>query len=43
VKRCPTAQLRALVERGIFLELPAAIERATVEKIYHKKQRGGRQ
>ena len=43
VKRCHTAQLRALVERGIFLELPAAIERATVEKIYHETQRGGRQ
>ena len=40
MKQHPTAQLRALVKRLKFIELRAAIERATVEKIYGKKQRG---
>lgn len=34
MKQRPTAQLRALVKRGKFLELP--------EKAYRKKKRGGR-
>ncbi len=42
MKQHPTAHLRALVKRGKFLELPAAIERATVEQAYGKKRRGSR-
>ena len=42
MRQSPTTRLRALVKRGKFLELPAAIERATVEQAYGKKKRGSR-
>ena len=42
MKQHHTALLCALVKRGKFLELPAAIERATVEQAYGKKRRGSR-